>query len=123
MNRAAASVLLARFGWPLLLVVGAASTGLAPASDGDVWWHIRAGEEVQIIDNATKEDKTEVTLALIISEDLKSKPRSVPLGTLASVSHSADSLRARPAVGLEYLALGRFFPSNRPTPDLVAQRE
>ncbi len=43
---------------------------------------VRAGEEVQIIDNATKEDKTEVTLALIISEDLKSKPRSVPLGTL-----------------------------------------
>jgi len=43
---------------------------------------IRAGEDVQIIDNATKEDKTEVTLALIISEDLKSQPRSVPLGTL-----------------------------------------
>lgn len=43
---------------------------------------VRAGEEVQIIDNATKEDKTEVTLALIISEDLKSQPRSVPLGTL-----------------------------------------
>src|SRR6185312_7019948 len=43
---------------------------------------VRAGEEVQIIDNATKEDKTVVTLALIISEDLKSQPRSVPLGTL-----------------------------------------
>jgi polyhydroxyalkanoate synthesis repressor PhaR len=43
---------------------------------------VRAGEEVQIIDNATKEDKTEVTLALIISEDLRSRPRSVPLGTL-----------------------------------------
>lgn len=43
---------------------------------------VRAGEEVQIIDNATKVDKTEVTLALIISEDLKAQPRSVPLGTL-----------------------------------------
>lgn len=43
---------------------------------------VRAGEEVQIIDNATKEDKTEVTLALIISEDLRAQPRSVPLGTL-----------------------------------------
>src|SRR5918994_5128383 len=43
---------------------------------------IRQGEEVEIIDNATKEDKTDVTLALIISEDLKSQPRSVPLGTL-----------------------------------------
>ncbi len=43
---------------------------------------VRAGEEVQIIDNKTKEDKTEVTLALILSEDLKSQPRSVPLGAL-----------------------------------------
>ncbi len=32
---------------------------------------VRAGEEVQIIDNSTKEDKTEVTMALIISEQLK----------------------------------------------------
>lgn len=43
---------------------------------------VRAGEEVQIIDNKTKEDKTEVTLALILSEDLKSEPRSVPLAAL-----------------------------------------
>jgi polyhydroxyalkanoate synthesis repressor PhaR len=43
---------------------------------------VRAGENVQIIDNASKEDKTEVTLALIISEELKAQPRGVPLGTL-----------------------------------------
>ncbi len=43
---------------------------------------VRAGEEVQIIDNKTKEDKTEVTLALILSEGLKNEPRSVPLGAL-----------------------------------------
>jgi polyhydroxyalkanoate synthesis repressor PhaR len=48
---------------------------------------VRAGEDVQIIDNATKEDKTEVTLALIISEELKSQPRSVPLGTLRDLIH------------------------------------
>ena len=46
---------------------------------------VRAGEEVQIIDNKTKEDKTEVTLALILSEDLKSQPRSVPLGALRNL--------------------------------------
>ena len=46
MNRAAASVLLSRFGWPLLLVAGAASAGLAPASDGDLWWHLAAGREM-----------------------------------------------------------------------------
>jgi len=43
---------------------------------------VRAGEDVQIIDNATKEDKTEVTLALILSEELKTRPRAIPLGTL-----------------------------------------
>ncbi len=46
---------------------------------------VRRGEDVQIIDNKTKEDKTEVTLGLIISEDLKNRPRSVPLGTLRSL--------------------------------------
>jgi polyhydroxyalkanoate synthesis repressor PhaR len=46
---------------------------------------VRRGEDVQIIDNKTKEDKTEVTLALILSEDLKNKPRSVPLGTLRTL--------------------------------------
>jgi polyhydroxyalkanoate synthesis repressor PhaR len=43
---------------------------------------VRQGDDVQVIDNATKEDKTEVTLALVISEDLKQQPRSVPLGSL-----------------------------------------
>jgi polyhydroxyalkanoate synthesis repressor PhaR len=43
---------------------------------------VRTGENVQIIDNASKEDKTEVTLALIISEELKAQPGAVPLGTL-----------------------------------------
>jgi polyhydroxyalkanoate synthesis repressor PhaR len=46
---------------------------------------VRRGEDVQIIDNKTKEDKTEVTLALILSEDLKSEPRAVPLGTLRTL--------------------------------------
>jgi polyhydroxyalkanoate synthesis repressor PhaR len=43
---------------------------------------VRSGEDVQIIDNATKEDKTDVTLALIISEELRTRPRGIPLGTL-----------------------------------------
>ena len=46
---------------------------------------VRRGENVRIVDNKTKEDKTEVTLALILSEDVKSKPQSVPLGTLRSL--------------------------------------
>ncbi len=46
---------------------------------------VRAGEDVQIIDNATKEDKTDVTLALIISEELKARPRAIPLATLKAL--------------------------------------
>ena len=46
---------------------------------------VRANEEVQIIDNSTKEDKTDVTLALIISEELKARPRGIPLATLKAL--------------------------------------
>src|ERR1700759_188097 len=46
---------------------------------------LREGEDVQIIDNATKEDKTDVTLALIISEELKARPRGIPLATLKAL--------------------------------------
>jgi len=72
---------------------------------------VRAGEEVQIIDNATKEDKTEVTLALIISEDLKSQPRSVPLGTLRDLIQERgerllNTLREGP--------IGRLIPGSQP---------
>lgn len=52
---------------------------------------VRSGEDVQIIDNATKEDKTDVTLALIISEELKVKPRGIPLVTLrALIRHRGE---------------------------------
>ena len=50
---------------------------------------VRSGEEVQIIDNNTKEDLTEVTLAQIIYEEQKQKAssRSVPLQTLKELIH------------------------------------
>src|SRR3954466_7040184 len=48
---------------------------------------VRAGEEVQIIDNATKDDLTEVTLAQIIYEEQKQHSRSVPLATLRDLIH------------------------------------
>jgi polyhydroxyalkanoate synthesis repressor PhaR len=69
---------------------------------------VRTGEEVQIIDNATKEDKTEATLALIISEEVKTRPKSVPISALRELVHSRgekllSSLREGP--------IGRLFPS------------
>jgi len=51
---------------------------------------VRGGEEVQIIDNNTKEDLTEVTLAQIIYEEQKQKAsssRAVPLQTLKDLIH------------------------------------
>jgi polyhydroxyalkanoate synthesis repressor PhaR len=51
---------------------------------------VRGGEEVQIIDNNTKEDLTEVTLAQIIYEEQKQKASSsknVPLQTLKDLIH------------------------------------
>ncbi|HEY4012163.1 MAG TPA: polyhydroxyalkanoate synthesis regulator DNA-binding domain-containing protein [Polyangiaceae bacterium] len=49
---------------------------------------VRAGEEVQIIDNNTKDDLTEITLAQIIYEEQKAHSRSVPLQTLKELIHS-----------------------------------
>jgi polyhydroxyalkanoate synthesis repressor PhaR len=65
---------------------------------------VRAGEDVQIIDNSTKEDKTDVTLALIISEELKARPRGIPLTTLKALIRQRGekiltSLREGPIIG------------------------
>src|SRR5579862_8317716 len=48
---------------------------------------VRTGEEVQIIDNNSKEDLTEVTLAQIIYEEQKAHSRNVPLQTLKELIH------------------------------------
>lgn len=48
---------------------------------------VRGGEEVQIIDNNSKDDLTEVTLAQIIFEEKKANSRSVPLQTLKELIH------------------------------------
>src|SRR5689334_15997419 len=68
---------------------------------------IREGEEVQIIDNASKEDKTDVTLALIISEELRTKPRAVPLSTLkALIRHGGERILSQLRTG----PIGRLIP-------------
>lgn len=68
---------------------------------------IRANEDVQIIDNATKEDKTDVTLALIISEELKARPRGIPLATLkALIRHRSEKFLTQ----LRDSPIRRFIP-------------
>jgi polyhydroxyalkanoate synthesis repressor PhaR len=72
---------------------------------------VRSGEEVQIIDNNTKDDLTEVTLAQIIYEEQKAKSRNVPLQTLKEILHQRtekvlSDLREGP--------IGRLIPGARP---------
>ncbi len=71
---------------------------------------VRGGEEVQIIDNNTKEDLTEVTLAQIIYEEQKAHSRNVPLQTLKELIHQRtekvlSDLREGP--------IGRLIPGGR----------
>ncbi len=51
----------------------------------DISEMIKRGDEVQIVDNATKEDMTAVTLAQIIFEEQKKKTNVMPLGTLKQI--------------------------------------
>ena len=75
---------------------------------------VRTGEEVQIIDNNSKEDLTEVTLAQIIYEEQKQKAassRNVPLQTLKELIHQRtekvlSDLREGP--------IGRLIPGGKP---------
>ena len=81
---------------------------------------VRGGEEVQIIDNNTKEDLTEVTLAQIIYEEQKAHSRNVPLQTLKELIHQRtekvlENLREGP--------IGRLIPGTKEGEKAVAQTE
>jgi polyhydroxyalkanoate synthesis repressor PhaR len=81
---------------------------------------IRANEDVQIIDNATKEDKTDVTLALIISEELKAKPRGIPLATLkALIRQRGEKILTQLRDG----PMSRFIPEKTDDAEKMAPQE
>ena len=77
---------------------------------------VRAGQEVQIIDNNSKDDLTEITLAQIIFEEQKNASRLVPLQTLKEIIHQRtgkvlNELREGP--------MGRLIPGERKSqPDM-----
>jgi polyhydroxyalkanoate synthesis repressor PhaR len=74
---------------------------------------VRSGEEVQIIDNNTKEDLTEVTLAQIVYEEQKTQSRSVPLQTLKELIQARTS---KVLTELREGPIGRFIPGGTPEP-------
>lgn len=49
---------------------------------------IKQGEDIQVVDNATKEDLTSVTLAQIIFEEEKKQKNVLPLSTLTNIIRS-----------------------------------
>jgi polyhydroxyalkanoate synthesis repressor PhaR len=68
---------------------------------------IRADEDIQVFDTTTQEDKTDVTLALIISEEMKTRPRAIPLATLkALIRHRGERLLSPLREG----PMGRLIP-------------
>ena len=68
---------------------------------------VRSSEEVQIIDNNSKEDLTEITLAQIIYEEQKAHSRNVPLQTLKELLHSRTE---KVLEGLREGPIGRLIP-------------
>jgi polyhydroxyalkanoate synthesis repressor PhaR len=72
---------------------------------------VRASEEVQIIDNNTKDDLTEITLAQIIYEEQKAHSRNVPLQTLKELIHARTE---KVLADLREGPIGRLIPGAKP---------
>jgi polyhydroxyalkanoate synthesis repressor PhaR len=72
---------------------------------------VRGGEEVQIIDNNTKDDLTEITLAQIIYEEQKAHSRNVPLQTLKDLIHARTE---KVLADLREGPIGRLIPGGKP---------
>ncbi len=72
---------------------------------------VRGGEEVQIIDNNTKDDLTEITLAQIIYEEQKAHSRNVPLQTLKDLIHTRTE---KVLADLREGPIGRLIPGGKP---------
>jgi polyhydroxyalkanoate synthesis repressor PhaR len=77
---------------------------------------VRGGEEVQIIDNNTKDDLTEVTLAQIIYEEQKAHSRNVPLQTLKELIHARTE---KVLADLREGPIGRLIPGGKPGEEKV----
>jgi polyhydroxyalkanoate synthesis repressor PhaR len=77
---------------------------------------VRSGEEVQIIDNNTKDDLTEITLAQIIYEEQKAHTKNVPLQTLKELIHARTE---RVLADLREGPIGRLIPGQKPGEEKV----
>lgn len=78
---------------------------------------IKMGEEVQIVDNTTKEDITSVTLAQIIFEEQKKKTHVLPLETFRGIIvGGSEALKDLVARGAKEFGHVREFVDDRVKP-------
>jgi len=77
---------------------------------------VREGEEVQIIDNNTKDDLTEITLAQIIYEEQKAHSRAVPLQALKELIHTRTE---KVLAELRDGPIGRLIPGTKGGDDKI----
>lgn len=71
---------------------------------------VRAGEDVQIIDNTTKDDLTKITLAQIFFEEQKANQKSLPLQTLKDLIHQPRAVAEKALSSLREGPIGRLIP-------------
>lgn len=78
---------------------------------------IKQGEEVEVIDNTTKEDLTAVTLAQIIFEEQKKKTHVLPMGTFRQmIQGSGEALKDLVQRGARELGHVREFVDDKVRP-------
>lgn len=91
---------------------------------------IRAGEEVKVLDNTSKEDLTSVTLAQIIFEEEKKQKSFIPLGAMrhliqsggASLQELAQQAQAR-VLSVFRKGEGELLRGDEPLPEPALPRE
>jgi hypothetical protein len=78
---------------------------------------IKMGEEVEIIDNTTKEDLTAVTLAQIIFEEQKKKTNVLPLKTFQDIIRGgSEAIKEIVTRGAKEIGSVREFVDDRVVP-------
>ena len=83
----------------------------------DISEMIKAGDEVQILDNTTKEDLTSVTLAQIIFEEQKRKTNVLPLSTFRQIIQGGgEALRELVTSGAKEFGKVREFVDDKVIP-------
>ncbi|NLD27812.1 MAG: transcriptional regulator [Myxococcales bacterium] len=83
----------------------------------DIGEMIKLGDEVQVIDNATKEDLTAMTLAQIIFEEQKKKTNVQPLGTFRQIIQgSGEALKDLMSIGAREIGHVKDFVDDKVRP-------